>query len=337
MVGAVVGTPGALPTNWTYGQLSTLTTRVVAVSTENGINYIDIQISGTATATPVIYFEANSRVVATNAQTWATSVYVKQVGGSTTNISALSTTLRMSSSTSTNLGFISGTTITLPASSVSLSACRFSSAHTTTNASTAYVMPALVFSTSGAVDITLRIGMPQLEQAAFATSVIATSGSDGSRAADLVAINTLSPWYNSTQGTLFAQFEASPNTYTAYVDISNGVTAQNSIHIDNDSGLMRAVYYSGSSPVAILSLGSIGTVGTINKVATSYAVNDFRANRNGGTIVSYTPGALPVGLTQMNIGTDPSGTASNVINGHIQRITYYPRSMADYELQTLTS
>jgi hypothetical protein len=156
------------------------------------------------------------------------------------------------------------------------------------------------------------------------------------READLVAINTLSPWFNSSQGTLFAQFEASPNTYTAYVDISNGVTAQNSIYIDNDSGLMRSVYYSGSAPVAILSLGAIGTVGTVNKVATSYAVDNFRANRNGGTIVAGTAGALPVGLTQMNIGTDPSGTAVNVINGHIQRITYYPRSMANYELQALT-
>ena len=176
----------------------------------------------------------------------------------------------------------------------------------------------------------------QLEVGAFPTSFIYTNGGAVTRAADLAAINTLSPWFNSSQGTLFAQFEASPNTFTAYVDISNGVTAQNSIHIDNDGGLMRSVYYSGSAPVATLSLGAIGTVGTVNKVATSYALNNFRANRNGGSIVTDTAGALPVGLTQMNIGADPSGTAANVINGHIQRITYYPRSMANYELQSLT-
>jgi hypothetical protein len=176
----------------------------------------------------------------------------------------------------------------------------------------------------------------QLEVGAFPTSFIYTNGGAVTRAADLASINTLSPWFNSAQGTLFAQFEASANTFTAYVDISNGVTAQNSIHIDNDGGLMRSVYYSGSAPVATLSLGAIGTVGAVNKVATSYAVNNFRANRNGGSIVTDTAGALPVGLTQMNIGADPSGTAVNVINGHIQRITYYPRSMANYELQALT-
>ena len=182
----------------------------------------------------------------------------------------------------------------------------------------------------------LYIWGAQLEAGAFPTSYIPTTTAAVTRAADLAAVNTLSPWFNSSQGTLFAQFEASPNTFTAYVDISNGVTAQNSIHIDNDSGLMRSVYYSGSSAVATLSLGAIGTVGTLNKVASSYQLNNFTASRNGGSIVSDTAGALPVGLTQMNIGADPSGTASNVINGHIQRITYYPRSMPGYELQALT-
>ena len=192
--------------------------------------------------------------------------------------------------------------------------------------------------TAGALILTVTgsVQFANLEAGGFATSYIPTTTAAVTRAADLAAINTLSPWFNSAQGTLFAQFEASANTFTAYVDISNGVTAQNSIHIDNDGGLMRSVYYSGSAPVATLSLGAIGTVGTVNKVATSYAVNDFRANRNGGSIVSDTAGALPVGLTQMNIGADPSGTAANVINGHIQRITYYPRSMANYELQALT-
>jgi hypothetical protein len=192
--------------------------------------------------------------------------------------------------------------------------------------------------TAGALILTVTgsVQFANLEAGGFATSYIPTTAAPVPRAADLAAINTLSPWFNSAQGTLFAQFEASPNTYTAYVDISNGVTAQNSIHIDNDTGLMRAVYYSGSAPVAILSLGAIGTVGTVNKVATSYAANDFKANRNGGSVVSDPAGALPVGLTQMNIGADPSGTAVNVINGHIQRITYYPRSMVNYELQALT-
>jgi hypothetical protein len=192
--------------------------------------------------------------------------------------------------------------------------------------------------TAGALILTVTgsVQFANLEAGGFATSYIPTTAAPVPRAADLAAINTLSPWFNSAQGTLFAQFEASPNTYTAYVDISNGVTAQNSIHIDNDTGLMRAVYYSGSAPVAILSLGAIGTVGTVNKVATSYAANDFKANRNGGSVVSDPAGALPVGLTQMNIGADPSGTAVNVTNKHIQRITYYPRSMVNYELQALT-
>lgn len=198
---------------------------------------------------------------------------------------------------------------------------------------------ALTFTPTAGVLILTVTGSVQfanLEVGGFATSYIPTTSAPVPRAADLAAINTLSPWFNSSQGTLFAQFEASANTFTAYVDISNGVTAQNSIHIGNDGGLMRSVYYSGSAPVATLSLGAIGTVGAVNKVATSYALNNFTANRDGGSIVSDTVGALPVSLSQMNIGADPSGTAANVINGHLQRITYYPRSMVDYELQALT-
>jgi len=206
---------------------------------------------------------------------------------------------------------------------------------TTTNTSTTIRVRNFYTATGAGVENAYLWGA-QLEAGNSTTSYLVTTTAAVTRAADLAAINTLSPWFNSAQGTLFAQFEASANTYTAYVDISNGVTAQNSIHIDNDGGLMRSVYYSGSSPVATLSLGAIGTVGAVNKVATSYAVNNFRASRNGGSIVADTAGALPVGLTQMNIGADPSGTAVNVINGHIQRITYYPRSMANYELQALT-
>jgi hypothetical protein len=117
---------------------------------------------------------------------------------------------------------------------------------------------------------------------------------------------------------------------------SNGVTAQNSFHFDNDSGNMRAVYYSGSSAVATLSLGAVGVAGTVNKVASAYQVNDFAASRNAGSVVTDTAGAVPVSLTQLNIGADPSGVAANVMNTHIRQIVYYPRRLSNAELQAIT-
>jgi hypothetical protein len=45
------------------------------------------------------------------------------------------------------------------------------------------------FSAGVAIDITLRIGMPQLEQGAFATSVIPTTTATVTRATDVASIN----------------------------------------------------------------------------------------------------------------------------------------------------
>jgi len=49
MVGAVAGSPGTLPTNWTRQNSSGLTQTVVGVGVENGLQYVDINLSGIAT------------------------------------------------------------------------------------------------------------------------------------------------------------------------------------------------------------------------------------------------------------------------------------------------
>jgi hypothetical protein len=178
----------------------------------------------------------------------------------------------------------------------------------------------------------------QIEAGAFATSYIPTTTLTVTRNADIAVMTgtNFSSWFNASAGTFRATYEASPNTFTAYFVASNGVTAQNSIHFDNDGGNMRAVYYSGSSAVATLGLGAIGTVGTVNSLASSYAVNNFAAARNAGTVVTDTSGAVPLSLTQMNIGADPSGTAVNVMNTRIQKIFYYPLALTSAEVQAFS-
>ena len=99
---------------------------------------------------------------------------------------------------------------------------------------------------------------------------------------------------------------------------------------------MRAVYYSGSSPVAALGLGATGAAGTVNNVTSSYVVNNFVAARNAGSVVTDTLGAVPVSLTQLNIGADPSGAAVNVMNSCIQKIFYYPLALTNAEVQAFS-
>ena len=179
----------------------------------------------------------------------------------------------------------------------------------------------------------------QLEIGTFGTSYIPTVASQVTRSPDIATMTgtNFSSWFNPSEGTLVASYEASPNLFATYVAASNGVVGQNSVHFDNDSGgTMRAVYYSGSVAQATLSLGAYGAAGTVNTVASAYAVNDFAASRNGGAVVTDTSGALPVSLTQLNIGADPSGVAANVTNTHIRSIRYYNKRLYDTQLQTLS-
>jgi hypothetical protein len=177
----------------------------------------------------------------------------------------------------------------------------------------------------------------QLEAGAFPTSYIPTTTTALTRAADVASVNTLSPWFNAVEGTLYAELTASANTATAYVTLSDGTQTSNSTYFDNDSGNIRNVVFSGASAVAVIGLGAIGSVGAINKVASAYRVNDFAAVRNGGSVGTDTSGAVPVGVSQMNIGASTSGVAVSYINGYLRRITYYPRKLSSAELQAITT
>jgi hypothetical protein len=87
MVGAVAGTPGTLPTNWsTFTALTGLTREIVGTGTENGITYIDIRVSGTPSGAGRYDFvyETGTGVAALNGQTWTNSGYFKLQAGTLT-------------------------------------------------------------------------------------------------------------------------------------------------------------------------------------------------------------------------------------------------------------
>lgn len=197
--------------------------------------------------------------------------------------------------------------------------------------------------TAGSLILTVTgsVTQAQLEAGAFATSYYPTTGSALTRSADICLITgaDFTGFWNQSAGTLVEAFEASPNTNTTYVSASNGNIAENSVHLDNDTGLMRAVYYSGSSLVAPLDLGSVGTVGAVNTIATAYTVNDFAASRNGGVVVIYSPGAVPVSLSQMNIGADERSQTptSFYSNRCIKSLTYYKKRLSNSKLQVLST
>jgi hypothetical protein len=146
----------------------------------------------------------------------------------------------------------------------------------------------------------------QLEAGAFATSYIPTVASTVTRSADVASVNTLSPWYSATEGTLFTDADL---TVSAYV-----------------------VQVGGASQVG-LNPGSF-TFTTPFRIAATYKLNDFAASQNGATVVTDTSGTIPT-VTTLFLGYQGGG--GGVLNGHLRRIAYYPRRLTNAELQALSA
>jgi len=170
--GAVAATPGTSPTSWTIsGAISGLTRSIVGIGTENGIPYIDVRWAGTASATVNVNIQpvSTTAVAAAVGQTWTASSWVKLAGGSLTGM----VFARLS------LGERGGATepstalVYIPTTS-GLSTQFKQVSRTLTISDTAYVqlLHQFQFSNGAVVDVTFRIGGPQLEQAAAATSLI---------------------------------------------------------------------------------------------------------------------------------------------------------------------
>lgn len=426
MVGAVAGTPGTLPqvsgvTSWNVSGLGTLNQQVVAVSTINGINYIDLRFSGTTSTTQLsIRSETGGTgaIAAANGQTWSMSLWSAMVAGSLTNIlgSGYGTLAFDGAGAFIGAPFSSGvlnTTSTLT---------RTERSGTIAIAGTAFIQPQIyVFFNSGAaIDITLRIGLPQLEnnnistgvasatvasggsgyavgdvlqivggtgstaarltvatlsgsavatvtvstagsyttfpspqpvsvtaitgtgssatfnivpqtQTGFATSVIPTTTTALTRSADVASVNTLSPWYNATEGTLFAEgLSFAPTSSFARVASIEDVSFNTVISIQRNGTDSR-----GFGDLASTIITSGMPQNTVFKAALAAKVNDFALSANGSAPnVDTTTNPLPIAV-KMGIGQTTAATS--FINGYLRRITYYPRRLSNAELQTITA
>jgi hypothetical protein len=338
MVGAVAGTPGTLPTNWTSPGLGTLTQEVVGSGVINGIDYIDLRYSGTTSNISFREdFDSSTQISAADGQTWTNSFWVALVGGSTTNITSIAS--RITENTSVG-GFVVGGSGSNLVSSLSSTLTRVSQTRTLSGGGTvARVSPGILFSYSSgvAIDITLRIGLPQLELGAFATSVIPTTTTALTRAADVASVNTLSPWYNATEGTLYsegsvASFAATP----AITSFSDGTDTGNLIQTNTSSlGVVRLrVTIGGVAQVNNMSSGVTATANITFKSASAYKASDFAISVNAAAAATQASGSVP---TPTQLRLMQTGSGGSISTGYLRRIVYYPRRLSNAELQTLTS
>lgn len=339
MQNAVAGTPGTMPTGWsTFTTLTGLTRQIVGTGTENGITYIDIRLSGTPSGAGsyILFTEANTTVAALNGQTWTNSAYFKLQAGSLTGISSV----RLYFQENNNLGnyLTEQSTAITPPTTAALATQRAFASRTLNQATTAFLSPGFVLVLSGAaIDITLRIGMPQLEQGAFATSVISTTTAAATRTADVATLTgaNFSNWYNQSEGTFYTESQILYNStgLAPFVFSANDGTAANQI-VAYYNATNKQNFYVRAGGIVTVDTGATATANAVFRFAGAYKTDDCATTTNGATVIVDTSATLPTTLNRLDIGSFLG--ASGHLNGYIRRIVYYNTRLSDATLRVLT-
>ena len=341
MVGAAAGTPGTLPTNWSRPNQSSGLTLTTSYVTSYGVPCLRMRFFGTTAGTSgneTIEFETRTSISANSGQTWTSSFYYQLVSGAVP--SGLSFNCRVLTFNSSNT-LVDNLPILSPAPTATLQralATVTSSAGVGTGGFITSSVHMSAWPTNTAVDFTLDLFMPQLEQGEFATSVIPTSGTAATRAADIATMTgtNFSSWYRQDEGTFFTDIQGTSIISGATrrgIEVNDGSVANRHIVGYNESG-SRAITV--VSNVFVTNLTVSAAIGSPLRIAYGYVASGSASTVNGSLPALGSPASIP-SVNQMRLGADANTTIGTVLNGHIRRIAYYPRRLSNTELQAITS
>jgi hypothetical protein len=338
MIGAVAGTAGTLPTNWSIGGATGLTRQIVGTGTLGGFTYLDIRFFGTTgdSSGIAIYPEAFTAIAAVSAQVWTASAYLALVGGTLANLTSASLEVAERDSGGT---FLTSTTTTGALAALTPTLTRFSVSRTLNNGSTAHVATGVrvLAGTGVAVDYTLRIAAPQVESGAFVSTPILTTTTAVTRNAETcTATRTASALINGTVLIDATMAPGAPPTGNHYLwVVSDGTTNNRVLAAANTTpepfGTVTAGGVSQAAPTA-----GAATVGAGLRLGLRWTTDNVAVVLNGGTPVTDTLATIPATLTTERIGGDGvSGTQQWM--GFIKRIRRYSSVWSDSDLQLATA
>ena len=189
----------------------------------------------------------------------------------------------------------------------------------------------------------LLIWGPQLETGEGSTSYIPTTTAQVTRALDLATMNSVVPWYNQTEGTIFAQFRAGSGVPTALqpiLQLEDLASNTSSIYLARSAGTSPRARAVSRTPLLAtdmdITLGSGVQIAnyTATRMALGIALNNYRVSHKGILNTTDTAVLTPV-ITRMTLGWFTFSV--NRLNGHLQCIRYYPKRLTDTEIQALTT
>lgn len=357
--GAVIGTPGTLPTNWSVLSAAGVVTNVVGIGVEAGLPYVDLQFVGTSTGAQYrLQMEATNGAPVAGSTGIAGSYYWKLVAGDFSNVSAIGAGWRGY----TNVDGISTNGelfTTFPAVGGSILAQRPTSlgagASTIVAAKNTFTFTGIA---SGAINFTIRFAGPMLENFTYSGAgrgpssslTLPPAGTPGaSTKADDIINWPLSLFnYNPLASTIILD---------AYIPQGMGQgPSQNAVWL----WLYRAADAGATNwwgPITRIATGDIWSsyspsggfaspipgnapIGTSLKVALSGTDGYMCAVMNGGApqILNIPTGAgnFPAGIDTIDFGTRPNFTNSYYSSSVIKRIRYYPGVLDPSVMQSLT-
>lgn len=335
MAGAVAGSPGTLPTNWTE-VLNGLTRQVVATGTQNGVNYIDLRFSGTASSSGILEIRVDGSPGSASAsvgQTWTNSAWMQVIAQPSPADDYRIVIYELNAGggfLATNSAVQSSpTTFVRRSYSVVLS-----------QATVAFARPVFggVVTSGDTYDFTIRIGWPQMETGSVATSPIVTTGSTVSRTADSVSLTGASSLIGQTANTLYIEGEIV--TFTGASDacifaLTDGTNAE-AIVVGTvaANGRIEAVVRDGGVDQATIASGSFAT--GVFKCAIASAVNDVAFYLNGSS-VGTDAGATHPALSVFQFGGTVAVVAPTARPIWFKTIADFTSRIANAQLATMTT
>lgn len=194
----------------------------------------------------------------------------------------------------------------------------------------------LRFDRTPSSDVVYDIAGVQMEVGSFATSYIPTTSAQVTRSVDVASITgaNFSSWYRQDEGTIDVDYTFF--TSGGYPDVYNisDSTSSNRFHLwfDGSNGYSLFSESVAGSVKATLTYNASRNIS--NRTAAAYsnagiaiATNTWNVSNAANTIHSQ-------GLNKLSIGSNFAG--SNVLNGTIKRLAYYPKRLSNAELQEMT-
>lgn len=181
----------------------------------------------------------------------------------------------------------------------------------------------------------LYIWGAQLEKGSFPTSYIPTADSQVTRAADAARMTgaSFSDWYRQDEGT----FMVAASPYSSTSGTGKTYTALATVNESGAAGL-DIRWYNGIASYTVDGTNNqfLGpdVVGSIEAIACGYSASSQSGSVNGASVISssITNTKVP---TSLIVGGGFNHGA--VLNGHIRRLTYYPKRLPNEQLQRITA